>query len=96
MARGGETPLCRACPGHTRLSFRPSTSKSGWPGQARPRLPKVRLQHALSSESFEILDQVILLRGAEVELEMVVVVVDHIAQGGEPPIMIKAGLLVRP
>src|SRR5262249_54453790 len=49
-----------------------------------------------ASYPFQVLDQVALLRAAETEIEMLVVVVDDVAQRGETTIVIEAALLVRP
>src|SRR5947209_924989 len=50
----------------------------------------------VASYHFQVLDQVALLRVAETEIEMLVVVVDDVDQRSETTIMVEAALLVRP
>lgn len=56
-----------------------------------PELPE-----GYGSDTFQVLDQVGLVALAEVQAELLVVVIDHVEQGGEAAVMIEAALLVRP
>jgi hypothetical protein len=50
----------------------------------------------LRSDSLQILDQIVLIRIAEAQIEVDIVVVDHVKQGGEPPVVEEAAFLMRP
>ena len=48
------------------------------------------------SDSLQVLDQILFVCLAEVQLEVLVVVVHHVKQRGEPPVVEEPALLVRP
>src|SRR5574340_780975 len=48
------------------------------------------------SDSLQVFDQVLLVRFAEIELEVIVVVIDHIGERGKTAVVVEAALLMRP
>src|SRR6185437_3103281 len=48
------------------------------------------------SDAFQVLNQVLLVLAAEVQLELCVVVIDDVEQGGEPSVVEETALLMRP
>jgi hypothetical protein len=55
-----------------------------------------RAFHTSGSDSLQVLDQIFLARIAEVQLEVRIVVVHHVEQGGEASVVVEAALLMRP
>src|SRR5262249_46755848 len=54
-----------------------------------------RLRHR-QSNSFQVLDQILLVGIAELQVELGIVVIHHVQQRGEPSIMVESTLLMRP
>src|SRR5258705_5345537 len=63
-----------------------SASSAAWPTPGRDRI----------SYSLQVLDEVMLLRAVKLEVELGIVVIDHVEDRCEPPIVIEAPLLMRP
>jgi len=78
-------------------ALRPKSDLLRWHTLERGALPLQ--QHAVIQfdlDSLQVLDQVAFLRRVEVQVEMPIVVIHHVEQGGEASIMVEAALLVRP
>ena len=77
------------------LKRTPSTQSNALRGQTRPTR-RAAGGVRLTSNPLQILDQILLVRVAEVQLEMRIIVVHHVEQGGEAPVVEEAALLMRP